>query len=110
MAPGGEVMPGQLLPQQDAAINLPASLFGLINDRPNVGVFFALYDVSTLFPVNQDAPVNRDTRTPVQTEVGSRVIAATVGPGINFQNLNEPVTIVLRRFVFEGQVYTRKHK
>ena len=30
--------------------------------------------------------------------VGSQVLAATVGPtvNINFQNLNEPITIVLR--------------
>ena len=86
------MIPGQLAPQQTAAINLPASLFAIINDRPNVGVFFALYNTSVLFPVNGGS--NRDQ--PVRTEVVTDVLAATVGPGIVFQNLEENVTVVLR--------------
>lgn len=92
LADGGQVMPGQLAPQQTAAINLPASLFAIINDRPNVGVFFARYDTSVLFPVNEGS--NRTD--PRRSEVITDVVAATVGPGIVFQNLEENVTIVLR--------------
>ena len=84
------VRPGQLSPQQEAAISLPASLFERILDQDidDIGIFFALYNTSDLFPVNSDG------QNP--TEVGSRVLAATVGPGLNFQNLQENVTILLR--------------
>lgn len=87
-------MSDQLAPQQDAAINLPASLFGRITDRPNVGVFFALYNRTVLFPPSGRTEVVNGVAT--QSEVGSLVLAATVGPGLNFQNLEKPVTIVLR--------------
>ena len=86
------MMAGQLAPQQTAAINLPASLFAIINDRPNVGVFFALYNNSVLFPVNG----GRDREAIRRPEVVTDVLAATVGPGIVFENLEEDVTIVLR--------------
>ena len=89
---GDEVLPGQLSPQQDAAISLPASLFQTITDREDVGIFFALYNSSTLFPVDGGKNRNESRRR----EVGSRVLAATVGPGLDFQNLMENVTIVLR--------------
>ena len=92
LADGGQVMPGQLDPLQTAAINLPASLFAIINDRPNVGVFFALYDNSILFPVDG----GRNTDQIRRPEVVSDVLAATVGPGIVFENLEENVTVVLR--------------
>ena len=85
-------MPGQLTSQQTAAINLPASLFAIINDRANVGVFFALYNTSILFPVNG----GRNRTQPMRSEVVTDVLAATVGPGIVFQNLEENVTVVLR--------------
>ena len=87
-------MPGQLSPQQYAAIRLPASLFRVIGDRDNVSVFFALYDAPILFPVNGGNSISSDGS--IQTEVGSSVLAATVGPDINFMNLEEPITIVLR--------------
>ena len=86
------MMAGQLAPQQTAAINLPASLFAIINDRPNVGVFFALYNNSVLFPVND----GRDREAVRRAEVVTDILAATVGPGIVFENLEEDVTIVLR--------------
>ena len=90
---GDEVMPGELSPRQDAAISLPASLFESITDREDVGIFFALYDTPILFPVNRGSSRDESRRT----EVGSRVLAATVGPDLNFQNLTENVTIVLRQ-------------
>ena len=92
LADGGQVVAGQLAPQQTAAINLPATLFGRINDRADVGVFFALYNNSVLFPVNGGQNRNASMRR----DVGTDVVAATVGPGITFQNLEENVTIVLR--------------
>ena len=94
-------MSGQLAPQQDAAISLPASLFQTITDREDVGIFFALYNVSTLFPVNG----GRNRNEPRRREVGSHVLAATVGPGLNFQNLMENVTIVLRQITDSVSIY-----
>lgn len=94
MDSGIEVMAGQLPPQLNAAISLPASLFQMITGRNNVSVFFALYDTPILFPVNGGNSISSDGS--VQTEVGSSVLAATVGPDINFLNLTEPVIIVLR--------------
>ena len=101
LASGDQVEPGQLPAQLDAAISLPASLFQQINDRLVVGLFFAHYDVPTLFPVTGGSD---GSTLPRQTVVGSDIIAATVGPGLNFQNLDEPVTILLRRQVAEGIV------
>ena len=90
-------MPGQLSPQQDAAISLPASLFQNISNREDVGIFFALYNTSTLLPVN--GGINRNASR--QREVGSRILAAIVGPGLNFSNLVENITIVLQLITTE---------
>ena len=95
-----QVSPGQLLPQQDAAISLPASLFQTITDREDVGIFFALYNTSTLFPVNRGL----DRSAPRRTEVGSRILATTVGPDLDFPNLEDNITIVFRQVISEGQV------
>ena len=83
-------MPSQLSPQQDAAIRLPPSLFDELNNLPNVGVFFGRYETSTLFPVGR---VSNNGR---QTQVGSQVLAATVGQNLSLRNLSEPVTITLK--------------
>ena len=89
--PEGHVMPGQLQPEQDAAVNLPASLFQEIDNHTTIGIFFALYDRPTLFPVNRESSVHSN-----ETNVGSRVLSITVGPGLNFQDLEYNITIVLR--------------
>lgn len=94
-------MAGQLPPQLNAAIRLPASLFGMISDRDNVSVFFALYDTPILFPVNGGNSISDDGS--VRTEVGSSVLATTVGPDIIFQNLSEPIIIVLRLLTTASQ-------
>ena len=99
-----QVMPGRLSSRQDAAISLPASLFQNITDREDVGIFFALYNTSTLFPV--DGGINRNASR--RREMGSRVLAATVGPGLNFQNLTENVTIVLRRTTEYVSIHTHR--
>ena len=102
LGPEGQVQPGQLSPQLDAAISLPATLFERIVDHDNVGVFFALYKASTLFPVHGN--FSDTVSSPRKTLVGSHILAATVGPGINFQNLDEPVTILLRLQITKGNV------
>lgn len=78
-----------------AAIALPPSLFTNINNRSQEGIFFALYTQSTLFPIQ----VTENTTGAVasrSTVVGSTIIAATVGSGLSFNNLEPPVEINLR--------------
>ena len=104
LASGDQVEPGQLPIQLDAAISLPASLFGRINDRLDVGIFFAFYETPILFPV---ARQGGESSLPRQTVVGSNIVAATVGPGLNFQNLDEPVTILLRLQIVEELVSSK---
>lgn len=82
--------PSQFSLEHEAAISLPASLFQTITDREDVGIFFAVYNTSTLLPV--DGGVNRNA--PRRTEVGSYILAAIVGPGLDFSNLMDDVTIV----------------
>ena len=94
-----QVEPGQLSPQLDAAVSLPATLFEQIDDRDNIGIFFALHEASTLFPIGRNP-----SSTPREASVGSYILATTVGPGINFQNLDEPVTILLRLQITNGNV------
>lgn len=96
-----QVEPGQLSSQLDAVIGLPATLFEQIDDRDNIGIFFALqlHEASTLFPISGNL-----SSTPRKASVGSHILAATVGPGINFQNLDEPVTILLRLQITNGNV------
>ena len=84
-----------LPPEQSAAINLPASLFRNIDNRSFIGLFFALYDDSTLFPVGN---TSRNDGGLLHTRVGSSILATTVGPGITFENLEENVTVTLRAF------------
>ena len=97
-----QVEPGQLSPQLDAAISLPATLFEQIDDRDNIGIFFALHEASTLFPIDENP--SSTFLSPRKASVGSHILAATVGPGINFQNLDEPVTILLRLQITNGNV------
>ena len=88
------VKPGQLLPQQEATIALPRSLFERFDDRENVGVFFAHYEDATLFPVRRR---NTDMReTSIQTQVGSQIVAATVDSETQLTNLTDPVLITFR--------------
>ena len=94
-------MPGQLAPQQDAAISLPASLFRRVNDRENIGVFFAFYETATLFPVGGG---RSDREAPRQTQVGSQILAATVDSAEELVDLEEPVTVVFRLQVNDTMV------
>jgi hypothetical protein len=94
--------PSQFSSEFDAAISLPATLFDLIDNRDNVGVFFALHEASTLFPIGGNS--SGTFISPRKASVGSHILAATVGPGINFQNLDDPVTIFLRLQITNGSV------
>ena len=79
-----------------AAVTLPPSLFDGITDRglgDGVGIFFLLYKNSTLFPVRSIATDSNSTRRPA---VASAIVAATVGPGLNFVDLDPEVEIILR--------------
>ena len=96
-----QTMPLQLSLQQDVAINLPGSLFQQVNDSENVGVFFGRYEAATLFPISGG---NTDSSAPRQAQVCSRVLAATVGQNVSIQNLEEPVTVLLRLQNKEGMV------
>ena len=85
----------ELSPQFSGAIGLPASLFQQIDDRPNIGIFFALYESPSLFPVAEDTN-STTSSSPKRKMVGSQVLAATVGFGIDFQNLSEDVTVAFQ--------------
>lgn len=94
---------GQLSPEQDAAILLPRSLFQTIssNSSNDTGLFVSYYNSTVLFPVGQANTANSALR---QIQVCSRVIAATIGQNISFENLDEPVTVLLRILVKDGVV------
>ena len=94
-------MSGQLSPEQDAAISLPDSLFQVVNDSGNVGVFFGLYQTSILFPVGGGST---DSNAPRQPQVCSQVLAATVGQNMSLQNLEQSVTVTFRLQEKEGMV------
>lgn len=92
-----------LSPLQGANISLPHSLFQMINSSTNVGVFYGIYNSSTLFPVA--APQGNDTSVDRQTQVVSNVVAVTVGQNdMRFENLPQPVTIVLGLQKEQGMV------
>ena len=86
--------PGELSPQQESAISLPASLFKRFDDHDTVGVVFAVYESATLFPVEKR---NSDvTVAGKQTAVGSQVVAATVISSSELIDLEEPIVIIFR--------------
>ena len=49
-----------------------------------------------LFPITNATELVQRTNASITTVVGSPVFAATVGPGLNFSGLVEPVRISLR--------------
>lgn len=90
----GHTIPGQLSPYQDAGISLPASLFTKINSSKmtNIGMFFGFYENATLFPVGEQSASGREM---VQTQVCSRVLAATLGQNINIRNLKPEESVIV---------------
>ena len=65
-----------------------------------IGVYFALYENSALLP----ATMVVDNETFASTAVGSPIVAATVGPGTDFADLDPPVTITLGLLPFTSNV------
>ena len=80
---------------ETAAAFLPPSLFQSI-PRLDVGIFFAVYDVGVLFPIMNSTQIDQTNNASITTVVGSSILAATVGPGLSFSGLEEPVSILLR--------------
>ena len=78
-----------------ASILLPPELFNEVpDDMPHIGVYFALYGDPVLLPVSNSTTIREN----VTTFVGTPIVAATVGPGIDFGDivpLDPPVTITL---------------
>ena len=84
-----------LAPTQTAFINLPPTLFDSVpENRTTVGLFFAVYNNPSLFPV-AEAQVESTTRV---ITVLSPVVAATatVGPGLTVEDAVPSVRILLR--------------
>ena len=79
-----------------AATYLPASLFQSIVNRMSVGVVFTVYNRGVLFPITNATEQAPGTNASITTVVGSPVLGVTVGLGLNFRNLTEPVRILLR--------------
>ena len=92
----GNTNTNALSEDETAAAFLPASLFRSVTGPDDLGIFFAVYDIGVLFPIANDTQMYQDTDASVTTVVGSPVLAATVGPGLNFTGLEEPVRILLR--------------
>ena len=88
--------------QSDTAIILPASLFKLIaDDKDNISLFFIRYVNSTLFPVDGE---KINTNASRRKEVGSNILAATVGLGSEIRDLEENVSVVFRLKIPEDKV------
>ena len=79
------------------SVSLPPSLFQKINDTDtnSTGLVFTLYEKSTLFPVGRKAMSTGLAHT-TTTQVGTNIIVATVGRDVVFEDLQDPVTIILQ--------------
>lgn len=76
-----------------SSISLPSSLFQQIKRNTNTtGLVFTLYESAILFPVDGNTNSNNQT----MTQVGSQIIAASVGQNIEFEDLKDPVTVILQ--------------
>ena len=81
---------------ETAAAFLPVSLFQLITNQDSVAIFFAVYNTGVLFPITNATQLVHRTNASITTVVGSPVLAVSVGPGLNFSGLVEPVRISLQ--------------
>ena len=94
-----------LAPEEIATAFLSPTLFEQFESDAGsgeVGIFFSLYESSSLFPIarESDTPTTADSEDDggIMSQVGSPVIAATVSAGgrTEFPNLTDPVIVVLR--------------
>ena len=92
----GVCQTGNATLNETAAAFLPASLFQLITNQDSVTIFFAVYNTGVLFPITNATELVQRTNASITTVVGSPVLAVSVGPGLNFNGLVEPVRISLR--------------
>ena len=79
------------------SISLPPSIFKRLSDaeaNSTTGLVFTVYRKSTLFPVGRNAL--SDSLVDTTTKVGTNIIAASVGRGVEFDNLQDAVTITLQ--------------
>ena len=88
------------------SISLPPSLFKRISetDTNGTGLVFTVYRKSTLFPVGGGRASSNGSASMAageMTVVGTDIIAASVGRGIEFESLQDPVTIIL---LLESQI------
>ena len=91
-----------LLQSPVPSINLPPSLFGQIQQQPDVttisqlsddiGVVFAFYEMSTLFPVGEY--ISNGTKN--SSRIATEIIAAHVARE-SIDGLPDPVTVTLKR-------------
>ena len=93
-------IPGQLSPQQQAAISLPASLFNnvpsdSIGFGDSIGMFFGYYENATLFPVGGASRTDSSTSAPRQPQVCSHVLSATVGQNVVLRGLSPEESVML---------------
>ena len=92
-----------ITPEEIATAFLSPSLFEQFeSDAREVGIFFSLYESSSLFPIarESDSPTTAESEDDggIMSQVGSPVVAATVSAGgqTEFPNLTDPVIVVLR--------------
>ena len=93
------MMPSQLSLGEQASIDLPSTLFNQLENRSLVGIFYGLYTQPTLFPIGTMSTESR------QRNIISPVLATTVGPNIDFENLPDSVTVLLRTSITNQKVY-----
>ena len=92
-----------LAPEEVANAFLSPPLFERFkSDTGESGIFFSLYESSSLFPIarESDSPTTAESEDDggIMSQVGSPVVAATVSAGgqTEFRNLSDPVIVVLR--------------
>ena len=103
-----QVTPGELLPEQEASIILPDSLFERIMNTPVVGMTFGIYSETVLFPVGKGSAESKSIEGR-KTRVGSLIASATVGVNQRFQNLQDPVLNTFQLQIPPGMVRLNKH-
>ena len=84
------------------SVSISPGLFSRISSD-QIGLVFTLYAEATLLPVRDPANEGSANST-LRTEVGSPIIAATVGAGQQFRDIDPPVVVTLRLGNFSGSV------
>ena len=98
-----QVTLGKLLPEQDASVILPGSLFERITNTPDIGMTFGFYSETVLFPVGKGSAESKSIEGR-KTRVGSLIASATVGVNQRFQNLQDPVLNTFQLQIPPGMV------